>query len=92
MLRPTSTNSPVKLMLHNQLKLLKLDQRIPPLSKHGKRASNTQKKFVLMAPVVDLLIVLVMVHLTTVVIAAVLRILQLKSSSELKIPTPHRFS
>ena len=83
MLRPTSTNSPVKLMLHNQLKLLKLDQRIPPLSKHGNRDSNTQKKFVITEAAVLIM---------ELVIAAVMSNLQLKSSSELKIPTPHRFS
>jgi len=74
--------SPVKMMLHNQLKLLKLDQRVPPLLSHGKRASYTQKYFVIMKPVV------VVVNVT----AAVLSNLQLKSSSELKIPTLHRFS
>jgi len=80
-------------MLHNQLKLLKLDQRVPPLLRLGKRASNTQKNFVLLEPVVILLRVLKRVHLTVVnVIAAVLRILQLKSSSELKIPNLLWFS
>jgi len=68
-------------MLHNQLKLLKLDQRIPPLSKHGKRDSKTQKKIVIPA-------VLIM----DLVIAAVMSNLQLKSSSELKIPNLLWFS
>ena len=84
MLRPTSTNSPVKLMLHNQLKLLKLDQRIPPLSKHGNRDSKTQKKIV--NPAVKMIVLKIRVQLILMVevgvIAAVLSILQLKSSSE----------
>jgi len=68
-------------MLHNQLKLLKLDQRIPPQLKHGNRDSKTQKKIVHPA----------VLHMELVG-AAVMSNLQLKSSSELKIPTPHRFS